>query len=140
VVAGRSIAVVDDRGRIVRRLEFPSTEIVAAAFAPKGRDLAVHLRSTQGGFPAWRSTIRLLDVDGSSRGRNLFQGQGDFGELAWSPDGRWLLTTWRTADQWLFVERATGRVVAVSDISMRFPRADSRRPLLSVSDRWCCGP
>ncbi len=140
VVAGESIAVVDERGRIVRRLEFPSAEIVAAAFAPEGHELAVHLRSTRGGFLAWRSTIRLVDVDGSSRSRNVFQGQGDFGELAWSPDGRWLLTTWRTADQWLFVERATGRVVAVSDISMRFPRVDGRRPLLFVSDRWCCRP
>jgi WD40-like Beta Propeller Repeat len=140
VVAGRSIAVVDERGRIVGRLELPADEIVAAAFAPQGHELAVHIRSTKGGFLAWRSTIRLLDVDRMGRGRNVFQGQGDFGELAWSPDGRWLLTTWRTADQWLFVERATGRVVAVPDVTMRFPRPDGGRPLLFVSDRWCCGP
>jgi hypothetical protein len=140
VVADPGIAVVDERGGLVRRLEFPRDEIVAAAFAPRGHELAVHVRSTRGGFGAWRSTIRLIDVDGSSRGRNVFQGQGDFGELAWSPDGRWLLTTWRTADQWLFVDRATGRVVAVPEITMRFPRPDGRRPLLSVSDRWCCAP
>lgn len=140
VVAGRGITVVDELGRIVRRLRFPSNVIVAAAFAPRGHELAIHLRNTGGGYLAWRSTIRLVDVDRSNRGRNVFQGQGDFGELAWSPDGRWLLTTWRTADQWLFVERATGRVVAVAEVTTRFPRPDGRRPLLFVSDRWCCGP
>jgi hypothetical protein len=138
VVAATGISVVDELGRVVRRLEFPSDVIVAAAFAPQGHELAVHLRTTRGGYLAWRSSIRLVDVDRPNRSRNVFQGQGDFGELAWSPDGRWLLTTWRTADQWLFVERATGRVVAVPDITTRFPRPDGRRPLLFVSDRWCC--
>jgi hypothetical protein len=138
VVSDPGIAVVDERGRLVRRLEFPGNEIVAAAFAPQGHVLAVHLRRTRGGYAAWRSTIRLVDVDRADGGRNVFQGQGDFGELAWSPDGRWLLITWRTADQWLFVDRATGRVVAVPDITTRFPRPDGRRPLLFVSDRWCC--
>lgn len=140
VVADPGIAVLDERGRVVRRLEFPSQVIVAAAFGPQGHELAVHLRDTRGGYGAWRSTIRLVDVDRANGGRNAFQGQGDFGELAWSPDGRWLLTTWRTADQWLFVERATGRVVAVPEITRRFPRPDGRRPLLHVEDRWCCTP
>ncbi len=138
VVADPGIAVVDELGRVVRRLSFPGREIVAAAFGPQGHVLAVHLRDTSRGYIGWRSSLRLLDVDRPSQARSVFSGQGDFGELAWSPDGDWLLVTWRTADQWLFVNRATGRVVAVPEISRRFPRPDARRPLLFVSDRWCC--
>jgi hypothetical protein len=49
-------------------------------------------------------------------------------DVAWSPDGQWLLLAWRDADQWIFV-RAAGRprLRAVSGIagqfeSERFPR------------------
>ena len=138
IVADPGIAVVDERGSVVRRLAFPGREIVSASFAPRGHLLAVHLRDTSRGFPRWRSILRVMDVDRPRRGRSVFSGQGDFGELAWSPDGEWLLVTWRTADQWLFVQRSTGRVVAVPEISARFPRPDGGRPLLFVSDQWCC--
>ncbi len=138
VVAKSGIRILDDGGRVVRRLAFPGREVVTAAFAPQGHELAVHLRDTSGGYVGWRSTLRVLDVDRPTQARSVFSGQGDFGELAWSPDGRWLLVTWHTADQWLFVERSTGRVVAVPEVSARFPRPDAGRPLLFVSDRWCC--
>jgi dipeptidyl aminopeptidase/acylaminoacyl peptidase len=138
VIADPGIAVVDERDRVVRRLAFPGREIVAAAFAPRGHTLAVHLRDTSRGYLGWRSILRVLDVDRPERARSVFSSQGDFGELAWSPDGRWMLVSWRTADQWLFVERSTGRVVAVPGISSRFPRPDGGRPLLHTSNRWCC--
>jgi len=138
VFADPGITVFDERGRVVRRLPFRGELIVEAAFAPRGHVLAVHVRDTSRGYLGWRSSVRVVDVDRPNRSRSVFSGQGDFGELAWSPDGRWLLVTWRTADQWLFVERATGRVVAVPAIAARFPRPDGRRPLLQVSDRWCC--
>ena len=138
VIADPGIAVVDENGRVVRRLAFPGRVVVAAAFAPQSHELAVHLRDTSRGYIGWRTTLRVVDVDRPARARSVFSAQGDFGELAWSPDGRWLLVSWRSADQWLFVERSTGRVVAVPVISSRFPRPDGGRPLLFVSDRWCC--
>src|SRR5438876_1832460 len=51
--------------------------------------------------------------------RQIFRGEGAFGDLVWSPDGRWLLAAWTAADQWVFVKlgirsSAVERVQAVS--------------------------
>lgn len=64
--------------------------------------------------------------------RVLFRGTGEFREAAWSPDGTWILLTWPTADQWVFVS-AVGRkrIVAVADVTRQFrgfPRIQG----------WCC--
>jgi hypothetical protein len=66
--------------------------------------------------------------------RVIFRGTGDFGGLEWSPDGRMLLVTWPTADQWVFV-RADGRsrIAAVSNVREQF--GGGRFP--SVAG-WCC--
>ena len=67
-------------------------------------------------------------------GRVIFRGTGSFGDLAWSPDGRWLLVTWPTADQWVFV-RVTGprRIVAVSNVTRQF--GGGAFPRIAG---WCC--
>jgi len=66
--------------------------------------------------------------------RVLFRGTGEFRQLAWSPDGRWLLVTWPTADQWIFVRVAGGRrIVAVSSITEQFGGG----AFPSVAG-WCC--
>jgi hypothetical protein len=51
----------------------------------------------------------------------VFRGTGVFRDLARSPDGRWLLVTWPTADQFVFV-RVVGprRIRAVSGITRQF--------------------
>jgi hypothetical protein len=65
--------------------------------------------------------------------RVLFRGTGEFRDLAWSPDGRWLLVTWATADQWVFIRVAGGRrIAAVSGITRQF---GGSFPSLSG---WCC--
>jgi WD40 repeat protein len=70
--------------------------------------------------------------------RKLFAGPGRFRDLAWSPDGQWLLVGWRDADQWLFLHPADGKVRAVSNISRQFdPGARGRPPFPGVSG-WCC--
>jgi hypothetical protein len=65
-------------------------------------------------------------------GRTLFRGTGVFGQLAWAPDGRWLLVTWPTANQWVFVRSGRPRrIVGASRISAQFggfPRVEG----------WCC--
>jgi hypothetical protein len=84
--------------------------------------------------------VRLLSADRPGS-RRLFAATGVFGDIAWSPNGRWLLVDWPTANQWLFVPASgRGRVRAVNAISSQFPRADGAGPMLELSDRWCCTP
>ena len=87
----------------------------AAAFSPQGRLAVV------------RGTTVLL-VEGG-RTRRLFAAPARLAGLAWSPNGRWLLTTLPAADQWIFVSGA--RVLAVSHIARQFggvPALDGWRP------------
>ena len=81
---------------------------VAAAFAPDSQRFAI-VRARD-----------LVIVDGQ-RSQRVFAGAGRFSGVAWSPDGRWLLVSWRDADQWVFV-RTGGRhrLQAVSNISRQF--------------------
>jgi hypothetical protein len=64
--------------------------------------------------------------------RVVFRGTGVFDQAVRSPDGRWLLVTWPTADQWVFVRPGTPRrIVGASRISVQFggfPRVQG----------WCC--
>jgi hypothetical protein len=95
--------------------------LVDAAFRPGTRQLAV-VRMRGG-------ASELLVGN-----RVLFRGTGRFRDLAWSPDGRWLLVTWPTADQWVFVRvEGSRKLVAVSGITEQFgggvfPRVAG----------WCC--
>jgi len=141
--APQALRVFDDRGRLLRRIPFRgSASALAAAWARNGHVFAVHLRYDPLGAleeTDRRSEVRLIDADRPGSSRQLFAGSGVFGELAWSPDGRWLLVDWRTADQWLFISRSgPPKVVAVADISQQFPRPDGLLPELLVLDRWCC--
>ena len=70
--------------------------------------------------------------------RQIFRGEGAFGDLVWSPDGRWLLAAWTAADQWVFVKlgirsSAVERVQAVSSIAKQF---HARRGF--AFGGWCC--
>jgi hypothetical protein len=118
LVVGRDdIRVLRARDRAVVSVERAS----AGSFRPGTRELAL-LRQ--------RGQVSELVV----AGRVLFRGTGEFRDLAWSPDGTWVLVTWPTADQWVFV-RATGarRIVAVSDITRQFGGGGVPR-----IEGWCC--
>ncbi len=123
VVGGSSIGTYSPRGRLLRPLPFGG---VAAAVAPRDHRLAV-VRALAGG----RSEVRLVDTDrGTSR--ILFSGVGEFGDAAWSPDGRWLVLAWDSADQWLFLRTAQPRrVIAVAHIAASF----GGHPRIAG---WCC--
>jgi carboxylate-amine ligase len=108
-------------------LEAPVMDL---AFQPSTHRLALSLRT------AASSEVRVVDVDRPGHARLLFAGPGAFGDIAWSPDGRWLLVGWPTADQWLFLRGS--RVHAVSNIREQFPRHDQKAPLLEFDSRWCC--
>ena len=64
-------------------------------------------------------------------GRVVFRGTGIFDSVALSPDGRWLLVSWPTANQWVFIRPQPRKIVGVSRITQQFGR-DAR-----VED-WCC--
>ena len=61
----------------------------------------------------------------------IFSGSGVFRQLEPSPDGRWLLVTWPTANQWVFVRLHRRRIVGVARITQQFGGG------ARVAD-WCC--
>jgi len=119
VLTRGGLVVLDDRGREVRRIGGAGP----AALSPKG-DLAYVRRG-----PAGSSQVVLGD------GRRVFSGTGDFTSLAWSPDGRWLLMAWPTANQWVFVRVAGPRkIAAAAAISRQFGGS------FPTIRGWCCAP
>ncbi len=141
-----AVAIYDgSSGALVRRIAFakpsaPAGELavfpVSAAFAPSGHDLALVVRSEQGGR---RSRVLMLRGPAARGPIGIFLGAGVIGDIAWSPDGRWLLADWRGADQWIFLRMPrVGSALAVSGIAAQFPRPDGKGPLLWLEGRWCC--
>jgi WD40 repeat protein len=130
VVSSHGVVVLDARGRVVRTVSMLGATFLSAAFSPRAHRLAVELRHSG------RSEVRLVDVDRPGTAALLFGGPGALGDLAWSPNGEWLLVGWPAANQWVFLHGA--RVRAVSNIREQFPRADRRPPTLEVAGRWCC--
>ncbi len=99
-----------------------------AALAPDGNTLAV--------LSARDVTLTSLSPrPGASR--RVFTGQG-LRQLAWSPDGQWLLVSWPAADQWIFVH-ATGRprIAAVSRIAEQLAPGWGAHAFPQL-DGWCC--
>jgi hypothetical protein len=129
VRARRSLVVLDAQGRT--RVELLGREsapfVEGAALAPDGRTAAVVERA--GG----RSQIWLIAIrPGRETARHVFSGAGSFDGLAWSPDGRWLLVSWRAANQWLFFRSASVRAIrGVSDIASQFDG-------FPTLEGWCC--
>lgn len=130
VVSARRIVVLGANGRVRRTVSMLGATFLQAAFRPGSHRLAVAVGL--GGH----SEVKLVDVDRPGTSKLLFAGPGVFRDLAWSPDGGWLLVTWPTADQWVFLHGA--HVQAVGNIRDQFPRADHLGPKLELTGRWCC--
>ncbi|HEX8065326.1 MAG TPA: hypothetical protein VF520_02235 [Thermoleophilaceae bacterium] len=133
-VGPRSIRVFGAGGRPIRTL--PVADARAAAFAGHGRDLAL----IRAGRIDDQSEVVVLNPDRPGRSeRVVFSGSGALGDLAWSPDDRWLLIGWPSADQWLFVRpHGAPRVVAVSDVGRQFSPGAGGRPGFPAVGGWCC--
>jgi len=114
------------RGQRIGRAFLPA-EAVAAAFAPGSHRIAVLLR-----FPQ-QSAVQLRDGDApGAASRMVFNADGRFGTLAWSPNGTWLLAGWKSADAFMFVT-PKGRQRIVGDIARQlgaFPNVPQAG--------WCC--
>lgn len=123
ILARESLQVLAVGGRLAARNDpADATRNVAATFETGTHRVAVaRVHGSQ-------ST-----VFGLASGRALFNGTGVVDDLAWSPDGRWLLVSWPTADQWVF-RRADGtRIRAVSNVSEQFRSRGFPRV-----EGWCC--
>jgi hypothetical protein len=75
--------------------------------------------------------------------RFLYSAPGDFGTLAISPNGKWLLVGWVNADQWLFLRLTASKVIAISGIAQQFGAGQRVGPLAKAfpaSVNWCCPP
>jgi hypothetical protein len=121
-LAARGLRVYDRNGSLVLRRD-PSggNHFVDGAFGP-GTHRVLVLREY--GFQS--------EVVAAGSRRLVFRGTGTFGQLSWAPGGRWLLVTWPTVNQWVFL-RTGGprRIVGASRISAQF----GSFPRISG---WCC--
>ena len=109
----------------------PGAPIRTASLAPDGKTLAL-IRGA-----ADQDAVVLNVASPSSQPRRVLSGAG-LRQLAWSPDGRWLLVSWPAADQWVFV-RVAGmpRIAAVSRIARQFS-ARSAQDAFPRIEGWCC--
>jgi WD40 repeat protein len=127
-IAPRSLRVFDARGRLIKSGGIAERPISAAVFAPRGHRFAA-VRSI--GFG--QSEVVLLGTDDRSlTGRQIFSGRGRLGDVAWSPDGSWLIVSWDGPNQWVFLRTRPGpKIRAVDNVSEQF---GGFRSLAG----WCC--
>jgi ribosomal protein L24E len=123
-VERHAVEVLGQRGPRIGGLDRGIAQVVAASISPNGKSIA--FIETQGG----RSTLQLTGVLGGPTGP-IFSGAGTFRNVIWSPDGRWLILDWNSADQWLFIRSPVKKIGAVSNIRTNF----GEEPTLSG---WCC--
>jgi Tol biopolymer transport system component len=123
------LRVADVRAGRVRRVRLAAGErAVAAAWSPRGRRLAVVVRTREG------EVSRVLVGPAGPRvpERPVFATTGRLTSLAWSPDGRRVLVRWVQADEWLLLPAAGGgRIVAIAPVARRFGGPPTVRG-------WCC--
>jgi hypothetical protein len=86
-----------------------------------------------------RRGVSELVLAGVAGERLLFAGAGRLGGVTWSPDGRWLLVAWPSADQFLFVRTTRpARVESATGVAREF---DPRAVGVAGAPRpwgWCC--
>lgn len=141
IVGTHRVTILTGGGRVVRSID-SLAEVIDAAFRPGSRELAISFRHQNANAASdatdSHSEVKLVDADHPGRARLLFAGPGIFGDVAWSPNGKWLLVDWPTANQWVFLHGS--RVHAVANVEQQFPRADKAGPIFQLDGRWCCPP
>jgi WD40-like Beta Propeller Repeat len=108
---------------------YPARPVIAAPSPANRLDIAA-LTTRGTAVPGQASELLLLHGAGE---RSLQSGLGRFTDVAWSPDGRWLVLGWRDADQWLFIPARGGKPIAFADISAQF--GGDAFPRITG---WCC--
>jgi WD40 repeat protein len=133
VVARSFFVILDQEGQAIAKGPIPG-KAEAAAFSPDGRTIALARRTAAG------SELALMPTGSTSLSeRRLVMRPGRFTDLAWSPDGNWILLGWRDADEWLFVRPGDRKVVAASGISQQFAPGANGAVGFPGIEGWCCG-
>ncbi len=131
-----------DRFGFIGKLPAPTEgRLTSVAASPLGTSYAL-VATHRGPDGRERSEVQLVEGAGKGPVSELFAGPGRFGPVAFSPDGRWLLVPWQSADQWLFLpigdERGGGRITAVDGISREFDPGGTGSPAFPRVEGWCC--
>lgn len=136
VLLPHSVAVFTRDGKRIGRMKLPGRGL-ALASRPGGHEFAVVVRYE----PVERSAIVTSDADRLETSRRiLFAADGAFQDVAWSPDGRWVLTGWRSADAWMFIgPGGEQRVYALGQQFSSGPVATTAFPAVPEAG-WCCPP
>jgi hypothetical protein len=143
-VAPRALRQFDASGRVVGVLEMPAgTRAETAAFRPVTHEFALVSHVEAGD----RSRLEVVQLEGgAARRQRLLAGAGQFGDIAWAPDGEWLLAGWEDADQWVFIRTGAKmrpmieRLRAVANISSQFDPGGRGRAGFPGLAGWCCPP
>jgi hypothetical protein len=131
-VGHRGARVYGPSGRLVAQLAMPTgTPAIDGTLSPNGNTLALVRGGNTPGVALAHLDRRRVALSPVLSGVGVRQ-------ATWSPDGRWLLVSWPTADQWVFVHViGTPRIRAVSRIAQQFGNgsAPGNAPRL---EGWCC--
>jgi hypothetical protein len=143
---GRRLFVLAGTGRIdsyrpdrsellLKSYALNATNVDDVALDPGSRRLA----ATDFDRTTGRSRVLLMSLGGDAP-RELTSLAGQLGEIAWSPDGRWLLVAWPDADQWIFlrVSEERPRIVTVSNVSREFDPGSTGPGDFPRVAGWCC--
>jgi WD40 repeat protein len=143
VLSSEQVRVLDSRGRSLLTLRMaPGTRAQTVAFAPGGDAFALVSYAEA----AERTRLELVRFAEKGAAQRLLSGLGRFGDIAWSPDGQWLLAAWRDADQWVFIHTGAKRrapierLRAVANITRQFDPGGGRGAAFPQLDGWCCPP
>jgi hypothetical protein len=119
VVTNDTAFVYDGSGKRIARLARAGGGLFDGALSPDGRRIAL----------LSDGELTVSDLGGPTR--RVFAGAG-LRQLAWSPDGQWLLVAWPAANQWVFLHTVgRPRIIAASRIAQQFGT-------FPVIDGWCC--
>ena len=116
------LGIYTAQGALYTGFRTPRGTVTAAATRPGShtRAVAVHVNG--------QARLFMPDVL-----RYALSGPGRLSRLEWAPDGDWLLASWPTADQWVFVREDGSRIRAVSNVSEQFRSRSFPRV-----EGWCC--
>jgi hypothetical protein len=130
---GRRQRLYDGEGAPVSTIELAAGHVaVRAAFARAGRTVALT------DFDPAKNRSAIVVVDETTE-RTLFKTAGRLEDLAWSPNGRWLLVTWPSAGQWLFLRApGVGRIITVSKVVGEFDPGETGSRAFPRLAGWCC--
>jgi WD40 repeat protein len=119
---------------LIRTIRLPREHsFLDVAFAPTGQAFAYTTAESAGD-----SAVFLISKP-RAQPQRLFGGAGALRDLAWSPDGRWLLVGWPDADQWLFLRAPdVRRVITVSAVASEFDPGGSGERRFARIVSWCC--